>query len=122
MANDKNMFRGGVSIKIKKRIGILGIIFTVITGVTFSIGIVNNPAFNIHDFCAGLSSEFIGWILAVTVFQYYLEEKLAVRKKKNDDDHSISLADEILKLKSLLDNGMLTPEEFTHCKNRLLQK
>lgn len=107
--------------KVKKKIWILGLIFSVIVGVTFSLGIYKNPSFNINDFCNSLSSEFIGWILAVTVFQYYYDEKMAARKssqKKNDD--SFSVADEILKFKSLMDSGVITQEEFEAGKKKLL--
>jgi len=108
---------------LKKKIGILGLIFTIIAGVTFSFGIFNNPTFNINDFCANLSSEFIGWILAVTIFQYYLDEKMAAKKdSQRRVDNSLSVADEILKFKNLLDNGVITQEEFENSKTRLLTK
>lgn len=107
---------------MKKRVAILGVIFTVIVGVTFSIGIVNNPTFNIYDFCAGLSSEFIGWILAVTIFQYYYDEKMKARKAHTITENPLSAADEIRKLKSLLDDGAITQEEFDSYKKKLLAK
>lgn len=108
---------------MKNKIFILGLIFSIIVGATFSFGIFKNPSFNIHDFFAGLSSEFIGWILAVTLFQYYFDAKMAAKKKTTDqNDNTLSVADEILKFKSLLDEEIITAEEFEDSKNKLLAK
>lgn len=114
------MFSGGHT--MNKKIGVLGLIFMVIVGVSFSFGIFKNPTFNINEFCANLSSEFIGWILAVTIFQYYYDEKMAARKSHKGASSSNSIADEILKLKSLLDRDVITQEEFDKIKARLLTK
>ncbi len=108
---------------MKKKVIVLGIIFAIIAGTTFSFGIFKNPNFNINDFCANLSSEFIGWVLAVTVFQYYVDEKIAARKgPQKKADNSLSVADEILKFKNLLDNGVITQEEFEKGKECLFAK
>lgn len=104
---------------MKKKIIFLQLIFTIIVGVTFYFGITVNPARNINDFCANLSSEFIGWILAVTIFQYYFDVKMAAKNKKQQDKNPSSVASEILKLKSLLDDGAITQSEFEKFKNRL---
>ncbi len=109
--------------KKNKKLIVLSIIFTVIVAFTYVVGIFNNPNFNIHDFCANLSSEFIGWILAVTIFQYYFDEKMAARRASHPKNAPTagqeSLADEIVKLKSLLDCGALTQAEFENAKSRL---
>jgi len=94
----------------------------LITGVTFSLGITTNPTFNINDFFANLSSEIIGWILAVTIFQYYYNVKMEAKNSKKEVGNSLSIADEILKLKNLLDNGVITQEEFENAKNQFFKK
>lgn len=107
--------------QLNKKIRILGLLFTIIVGVTFSYGIFRNPTFNIHEFCANLSSEFIGWILAVTIFQYYFDAKMAAKNtSQNSTNAPVSTADEIVKFKNLLDLGVITQEEFEHSKKRLL--
>ncbi len=108
--------------KKKIKVIVLGTIFTVVVGGAFSLGIFNNPTFNINEFCANLSSEFIGWILAVTIFQYYVDEKLALRKApQNKAGSSLSIADEIQKLKTLLDSGAITQDEFEKAKARIFE-
>ncbi|MDL2287956.1 SHOCT domain-containing protein [Oscillospiraceae bacterium OttesenSCG-928-F05] len=61
-------------------------------------------------------------MLAVTVFQYYYDEKLSARKnaKNVSVDAPPSTADEILKFKNLLDSGAITQEEYEKSKKRLL--
>ena len=106
----------------KRRFIVLQVIFMCLMSFAFIFGIFSNPNFSINDFCANLSSEFIGWALAVTLFQYYYDAKLAFRVKPKDDDNSSSITDEILKFKGLLDSGAITQEEYESCKNHLLAK
>lgn len=107
---------------MKSKVIILGAIFSVIVGITFSIGIFANPDFQLNEFCINLSSEFIGWVLAVTLFQYYYDTRIALRKSADnkESNSSASFADEILKLKKLLDDEVITKEEFDTLKKKLL--
>lgn len=48
---------------------------------------------------------------------------IITQNTKNDNQNStVSVADELIKLKSLLDNGVLTQEEFINEKNKILNK
>jgi hypothetical protein len=93
----------------------------LIVGITFAFGIGGNPGFNIHDFFAGLSTEFIGWMLGVTVFQFYYDAKLSARRGEQKNA-APCIADELLKCKNLLDSGAITEEEYGVLKGKLLAK
>ena len=65
--------------------------FTVFT-VSFNVGIVNNPNFNIHDFCMGLASELVGLIFAVVIVENYIRLKTErAKEKKQTRDISTEL-------------------------------
>lgn len=60
-------------------------------------------------------------ILAENLSQTAPDEQIAEIPKVEETISSISVADELMKLKELLDAGILTQEEFTAQKQRLLQ-
>lgn len=60
-------------------------------------------------------------ILAENLSQTAPDEQIAEVPKVEETISSISVADELMKLKELLDAGILTQEEFTAQKQRLLQ-
>ncbi len=103
---------------MSKKTYAFGIIFGIILSLSFSIGIFSNPNFTISEFFFGLSIEFIGWVVGISVFQSYYELRL---KEKKKNQQSSSFSDELLALKKLMQEGILTEEEFQQAKKKLLQ-
>ncbi len=106
---------------MKKTYLIFSIIFGIILSIAFNIGIFNNPNFSIADFFLGLSIEFIGWILAASIFQKYYDSKMDFLNRRTSQVPPSSLTGEISQLKKMLDDGTLSTEEFNLAKKKLLQ-
>lgn len=105
----------------KKRLFIFGAIFATTLSLSFNVGIFNNPNFSLADFFLGLSIEFIGWIVAISLFQPYYELRIAKESEKNAKDiKKLSVADEIGKLKVLQKEKAITKREFETAKATLL--
>lgn len=62
-----------------KKLRILLIVMCVTFGITFSIGIFNNPNFNIYDFCMNLASEVLGMVITLVIVDTYIAEKKKAR-------------------------------------------
>lgn len=58
-----------------KKVKILYIVMITVFSVTFSIGIFDNPNFNLQDFCLNLSTEFLGMCFALIIVEAYVKEK-----------------------------------------------
>ena len=86
--------------KHKKRIWyyIITIIYFAVFSVTFNVGVVNNPGFNIHDFCMGLASELVGLIFAVVIVENYIRMKTEHNQEKR-------LTNDVSKEPGLTQNG-----------------
>lgn len=70
---------------------IVYIIMIAIFVITFTVGITVNPNFDIHEFCMGLSSEFLGLIVAVTIVETYIRLRINEREKaKTESDEGQS--------------------------------
>jgi len=67
-----------------KRFLIVSIIFFSVFSVTFSIGIFNNPNFNILDFCTNLASELLGLVIALVIVDSYISTKREYRQEKSE--------------------------------------
>ncbi len=109
--------------KKKKRLLIFGAIFATTLSLSFNIGIFNNPNFSLTDFFLGLSIEFIGWIIGVSLFQPYSELRIAMANESERKSKSTtiqSVADEISKLKTLQEENIITEKEFETAKTSLL--
>lgn len=77
-------------------------------------------------FCSGMFSfgktnEFANWVGAEirAVFEYYKSNEAAAAASQVNGP-AYSAADEIMKFKNLLDQGIITPEQFEAKKNELL--
>ena len=60
-----------------------------------------------------------------TTFKWYYSRVLEKKSNKNDNttsDSSFSIADEIVKLKELYDQGILSEEEFAIGKEAILKR
>ncbi len=107
--------------KKKKQLLIFGAIVATILSLSFNIGIFNNPNFSLTEFFLGLSIEFIGWIVVISLFQPYYELRIAKESEKNAKDiKKLSVADEISKLKTLQEENIITEKEFETAKTSLL--
>jgi len=80
----KTKYNSVLMSKHKKRIWyyVITIVYFTVFAVSFSVGIGNNPNFNIHDFCMGLASELVGLIFAVVIVENYIRIKTERAKEK----------------------------------------
>ncbi|MBM7872039.1 putative membrane protein [Clostridium pascui] len=60
---------------------------------------------------------------ALTKTIYYpIIKKIAATSDQSSNEEKLNLADEIIKFKSLLDEGVITEEEFNQIKKDLIHK
>lgn len=61
---------------------VITIVYFAVFSVTFNVGIINNPNFNIHDFCMGFASELAGLIFAIIIVENYIRMRTARTQEK----------------------------------------
>jgi uncharacterized membrane protein YeiB len=77
------------------------------------------PAYIATEKQKGLS--FVGWwIYGAMIFIVALPHSLLLSRDKVVQTNPLSIADELKKLKELLDNGAITEEEFKQQKSKLI--
>lgn len=65
-----------------KRIAVTAVTVAIFA-VTFSVGVFNNPNFNIQDFCMNMASELLGIAIALTIVEVYVRERRKAREEKH---------------------------------------
>lgn len=91
--------------------------FTV--GWTYEVDSVGNEAFNPGALFFVIIGLIIGLVIGNITSNF--SKKLLSAIKENKNTHPNSIADEISKLKVLVDEGIITQEEFDEKKKQLLE-
>ena len=66
------------------RFVVMTVIVCSIFSITFSIGIFNNPNFDLYDFCFNLSTELIGALITAGIIGVYIKTKTDYLQKKKE--------------------------------------
>lgn len=61
---------------------IWSVLFFSILWTTFYVGVIENPDFNIYDFCMGLASELVGAVIALLIIDVYIKTKTDYREER----------------------------------------
>lgn len=95
---------------------VVSVIYFSVFSTTFSIGVVNNPNFNLIDFCMNLASELLGLIFSLVIVDTYIKMKRDYNQEKTRlRDLPLNKAEDITEKESVFE--VVNNEGFGVVKN-----